>query len=61
MTSQQEKLPPLKSPTKKSPLDKSPPETEKSPSKKIPVGTQYRRRSFMRSIEGGNNLLFGET
>lgn len=40
MTSQQEKLPPLKSPTKKSPsLDKSPPDTEKSPLKKIPAGT----------------------
>ena len=60
MTSQQEKVPPLISPTKKSPLDKSPPETEKSPLKEIPAGTQHGRRSFVSSIGGGNNLLFGE-
>ena len=61
MTSQPEKLPPLKSPTKKSPVDKSSPETEKSPMEKVPVGTQHNSRSFVRSIEGGNTLLFGET
>ena len=53
MTSQQGKLPPLKSPTKK-----SQPETEKST---FPAGTQHQSRSFVRSIEGGNTLLFGET
>ena len=53
MTSQQEKLPPLKSPKKKSPFDKSPPDTEKSPLKKIPAGTHksiLKNSAFM--VEG---------
>ena len=53
MQSQQEKLTPLKSPTKKSPFDKSPPDTEKSPLKKIPAGTHksvLKNSAFM--VEG---------
>ena len=53
MTSQQKKLPPLKSKTKKTPLDKSPPETERSHLKKIPVGTHksvLKNAAFM--VEG---------
>ena len=53
MTSQQKKLPPLKSPTKKLPLDKSLPDTEKSALKKIPAGTHksvLKNSAFM--VEG---------